>query len=60
MDGVTDACCPLCCQEDEDIVHMLIHCPSLSVVCTAYINDLKYPILAGVGLVDKTLILWYN
>ena len=41
MDGVTDACCPLCCQEDEDIVHMLIHCLSLSVVRTAYINELN-------------------
>ena len=24
MDGVIDACCPLCCLEEEDIVHMLI------------------------------------
>ena len=49
MDGVTDVCCPLCCQEDEDIVHMLIHCPSLSVVRTAYINGLNRFIQSWLG-----------
>ena len=49
MDGVTDACCPLCCLEDEDIVHMLIRCPALSAVRTTYINELKQCIQSLLG-----------
>ena len=41
MYGVIDACCTLCCLEDEDIAHILIRCPSLSAVRTTYINELK-------------------
>lgn len=49
MDGVFDACCPLCCLEDEDIVHMLTRCPALSTVRTTYINELKQCIQSTLG-----------
>ena len=42
MDGVTDASCPLCYLEDEDIVHMLIPCPALSEVRIADFMGLPY------------------
>ena len=32
IDSVSDATCPLCCLEDEVIVHMLTRCPALSEV----------------------------
>ena len=41
MDGVIDACCSLCCLEDEDTVRMLIRYPALSAVRTTFINELK-------------------
>ena len=49
MDGVIDACCPLCCLEDEYIVHMLIRCPALSAVRTTYINERKQCIQSLLG-----------
>ena len=49
MDGVIDACCPLCCLEEEDIVHMLIRCPALSAVRTTYMNELKQCIQSSLG-----------
>ena len=41
MDGVTDATCPLCRLEDEDIVHMLTRCPALAQVRCQHLNGLK-------------------
>ena len=41
MDGVSDATCPLCCIEDEDIVHMLTRCPELSDVRSLHLDELK-------------------
>ena len=49
MDGVIDACCPLCCLEKEDIVYMLIPCPALSAVRTTYMNELKQFIQSSLG-----------
>lgn len=41
MDGITDATCPLCRLEEEDIVHMLTRCPALAQVRCQYITGLK-------------------
>ena len=60
MDGVTDACCPLCCKEDEDIVHMLMHCPSLSGVRTAYINEINRFIQSWLGTGKWTRHLYFG
>ena len=49
MDGVIDGCCPLCCLEDEDMVHMLRCWPALSAVRTTYINELKQCIQSLLG-----------
>ena len=49
MDGVIDACCPLCCLENEDIVHMVIRWPALNAVRTTYINELKQCIQSLLG-----------
>ena len=54
MDGVTDACCPLCCLEDEYIVHILILCPALREVHITYINKLKKCIQSWLGTSEWT------
>ena len=54
MDGVTDACCPLCYLEDEDIVHMLIRCPALNEVRITCINELKKCIQTWLGTGEWT------
>ena len=41
MEGASDATCPLCCLEDEDIVHMLTQCPALSEVRSLHLDDVK-------------------
>ena len=41
LKGVVDACCPLCCMEDEDLVHMLTRCPALSETRIIHLNDIK-------------------
>ena len=41
MEGVSDATCPLCCLEDEDIVHMLTQCPALSEVRGLHLDYVK-------------------
>ena len=55
MDGVIDACCPLCCLEEEVIVHMLIRCPALSSMRTTYMNELKQCIQSSLGPGEWTL-----
>ena len=68
MDGVTDACCPLCYLEDEDIVHMLIRCPALNEVRITCINELKKCIQTWLGTGEwtrrirntYTFVPWYN
>ena len=37
MDGASDATCPLCCLEDEDIVHM----PTLSEFRSPHLDNVK-------------------
>ena len=54
MDGVTDACCPLCYLEDEDIGHMLIRCPALNEVRITCINELKKCIQTWLGTGEWT------
>ena len=49
MDGVINACCPLCCLEEEDIVHMLNRYPAPSAVRTTYMNELKQCIQSSLG-----------
>ena len=57
MDGVTDACCPLCYIEDEDIVHMLIRCPALNEVRITCINELKKCIQTWLGTGEWTRLI---
>ena len=62
MDGVTDACCPLCYLEDEDIVHMLIRCPSLNevrITNSRNVSKLGWVQASGQD-VSETLIPWFN
>ena len=54
LDGETNATCPLCCLEDGDIVHMLIHCPALSEVRPPYLNGVFKPLL---GLMYDQIVL---
>ena len=49
MEGVVDATCPLCCLEDEDLVHMLTRCPALSETINTYIRNIKQSFKAAVG-----------
>ena len=49
MDGVSDATCPLCCLEDEDIVHMLTRCPARSEVKSPHLDDLKRCLQCALG-----------
>ena len=55
MDGVTEACCPLCYLEDEDTVHMLICCPALNEARIKYINELKKCIQSWLGTGERTI-----
>lgn len=41
LDGVSSSTCPLCCLEDEDIVHMLTRCPALNTTRQQYLGDIK-------------------
>ena len=41
LDGVTVVTCPLCCLEDENLVHMLTRCPALGSVRQRYLSDIK-------------------
>ena len=49
MEGVVDAICPLCCLEDEDLVHMLTRCPALSETRNTYMRNIKQNFEAVVG-----------
>ena len=41
MDVVTDATCPLCYLEDEDITHVLKRCPALCEVRNLHLAEIK-------------------
>ena len=41
MDGVTDATCPMCYLEDEDITHVLTRCPALCKVRNLHLAEIK-------------------
>ena len=41
LDGGTVATCPLCCLEDEDLVHMLTGCLALYSVRQRYLRDIQ-------------------
>ena len=49
MEGVVDAICPLCCLEDEDLVHMLTRCPALTETRNTYMRNIKQNLEAVVG-----------
>ena len=49
MEGVVDVTCPLCCLEDEDLVHMLTRCPALSETRNVYMKNIKACFQAKVG-----------
>ena len=49
LEGIVDACCPLCCLEDEDLVHMLTRCPALSETRIIYLNNIKQCVRNDLG-----------